>query len=294
MPYGAVRHALDRRARSSGRLPLVGGTQRPQRRRARRSLGGAAHGDVGGDPQRPPGRRRPPARRSRPGGRGSASARSVSGSGSSSPRSVMTAVTPPPRHAEPLARAWAVAEADRGAEVEPLDERARRLLQDHERLLARRRDLGRAAGARQPHLRVVVGADHGAVEVARSGRSGRRRGSRRRSGRPAASRRRSPARRPRRRPSRPARRRRSRAAGCAASRRSCRSRRSARTRARACARARFAALLGRPMPTKQTAPSRSRRAAATAIISSRVWSLTPRRLQHVLAHPRGEGRRGRG
>ena len=84
--------------------------------------------------------------------------------------------------------------------------------------------------------------------------------------------------RPRRRRSRPARRRRSRAAGCAAWRRSSRSRRSARSRARGSRRARFAAAAGRPMPTKQTAPSRSRRAAATAIISSACsWRSSPRR-----------------
>src|SRR5919197_5504844 len=41
------------------------------------------------------------------------------------------------------------------------------------------------------------------------------------------------------------------------------------------ARARFAARLGRPMPTKQTAPSRRRRAAATAIISSAVYVMAP-------------------
>ena len=53
-------------------------------------------------------------------------------------------------------------------------------------------------------------------------------------------------------------------------RRSCRSRRSARSSGACVARARLAARLGRPMPTKQTVPSRRRRAAATAIISSAV------------------------
>ena len=48
---------------------------------------------------------------------------------------------------EPLAEAGAVPVTDRGTEVEPVDERARRLAQHHERLLAGRRDLGRAARA---------------------------------------------------------------------------------------------------------------------------------------------------
>ena len=67
---------------------------------------------------------------------------------------------------ELLARARAVALPDGRAEVELGHERARRLAQHHDRLTAGGGDLGRAAGARQAHLRVVVGADHGAVEVA--------------------------------------------------------------------------------------------------------------------------------
>ena len=52
------------------------------------------------------------------------------------------------------------------AEVELLHERPRRLAQHHEHLPRGGRDLGRAAGAGQPHLRAVVVADHGAVEIA--------------------------------------------------------------------------------------------------------------------------------
>src|SRR5690349_2606049 len=55
-------------------------------------------------------------------------------------------------------------------------------------------------------------------------------------------------------------------------------------------RARLAAVLGRPMPTKQTAPSRSARAAATVIISSAVQPLSSGiSPHHVLRHPPDEG-----
>src|SRR6187397_2360711 len=48
-----------------------------------------------------------------------------------------------------------------------------------------------------------------------------------------------------------------------------------RTRLGACVRrARLQAALGSPMPTKHTCPSRSNRAAATVIISSREYSVT--------------------
>jgi hypothetical protein len=68
--------------------------------------------------------------------------------------------------AEPLALARPAAVADRGDEVHGVDERARRLAHDHDHLAAARGDLGRAAGARQPHLRVVVVvADDGRVDV---------------------------------------------------------------------------------------------------------------------------------
>ena len=63
----------------------------------------------------------------------------------------------------PLARPGAV--ADRRGEVELLDERPLRLAQQDDHLARGRRDLGRPAGARQPHLRVLVGADDGRVDV---------------------------------------------------------------------------------------------------------------------------------
>ena len=159
------RDALDRRAAH----PPAPARRRCAARaapRARARLGGALDLEVGGAPAaaiRSP--------RRLVGGHPGMDARSsvsshVSGSGSSSPRSVMTAVTPPPVQAERSREPGPSPKPDRRAEVELLDERARRLLEDHERLLARRRDLGRAAAARQPHLRVVVVADHGAVEIA--------------------------------------------------------------------------------------------------------------------------------
>ena len=64
-----------------------------------------------------------------------------------------------------LPRSRPVSEADRGAKGELVDERARRVLDDHQRLLAGRGDLGRAAAAGKPHLGIIVGADHGAVEI---------------------------------------------------------------------------------------------------------------------------------
>src|SRR5581483_12066217 len=51
-------------------------------------------------------------------------------------------------------------------EVEPLDERARRLAQHDEHVTYRRGDLRRAAAARQANLWCCVVTDHGAVEIA--------------------------------------------------------------------------------------------------------------------------------
>jgi hypothetical protein len=56
--------------------------------------------------------------------------------------------------------------AGRGAEVDPVDERAGRLAHDHEDLAGVDRDLAGAARARQPGLRSRVVADHGRVDVA--------------------------------------------------------------------------------------------------------------------------------
>ena len=67
--------------------------------------------------------------------------------------------------AEPRAVIAALAVAERGDEVELLDEAARRLAHDDEDLAAGGGDLRRAAAAGQPHLRLVVGADHRGVEV---------------------------------------------------------------------------------------------------------------------------------
>ena len=68
--------------------------------------------------------------------------------------------------AELLAVARAGPVADRGDEVDLLDERAGALAHDHDHLPAGRGDLRRPAGAGQAHLRVVVvAADHGRVDV---------------------------------------------------------------------------------------------------------------------------------
>src|SRR5512134_3987360 len=62
-------------------------------------------------------------------------------------------------------RERAAAAAERGDEVEALDEGARRVPKHDDDLLDSRGDLRRAPGARQPHLRMVVGPDHGRVDV---------------------------------------------------------------------------------------------------------------------------------
>ncbi len=67
---------------------------------------------------------------------------------------------------EPLAVALAVAEADRGAEVAALDERAGPLPHDDDDLARRCRDLGRTPCAGQAGRRVVVVADDRRVDVA--------------------------------------------------------------------------------------------------------------------------------
>ena len=68
-------------------------------------------------------------------------------------------------HAEPRAMVAALAVAERGDEIELVDEAALALRHDDENLAAGSGDLRRAAAARQPHLRLVVGADHRRVEI---------------------------------------------------------------------------------------------------------------------------------
>ena len=82
-----------------------------------------------------------------------------------SQRSVTSLVGPLVLIAEPGAVVAALAVAERGDEVELVDEAARRLPHDDEDLAAGDRDLRRAAAAGQPHLRLVVGADHRGVEI---------------------------------------------------------------------------------------------------------------------------------
>src|SRR6185503_3481344 len=66
-------------------------------------------------------------------------------------------------HPGPVIAAFAVAE--RGHEVELLDEAARRMAHDDENLAAGAGDLGCAAAAGKPCLRLLVGTDHGGVEI---------------------------------------------------------------------------------------------------------------------------------
>ncbi|MNR13761.1 hypothetical protein D3C85_1301870 [compost metagenome] len=60
----------------------------------------------------------------------------------------------------------ALAEADRGDEVELVDEAAMTLLEDDQHFLGAAGDFRGAAGAGQAHLRREVVADHGGVDVA--------------------------------------------------------------------------------------------------------------------------------
>ena len=69
------------------------------------------------------------------------------------------------REAQPGAVIAAFAVAERGDEVELLDEAARRLAHDDENLAAGAGDFRRAAAAGKPRLRLVVGTDHGGVEI---------------------------------------------------------------------------------------------------------------------------------
>src|SRR5918912_18278 len=64
-----------------------------------------------------------------------------------------------------LATGAVAAMSHRGDEIEPFDEGAARLPDDHDDLLGRGRDLGCAACAGQPDLRVRVTADHRGVDV---------------------------------------------------------------------------------------------------------------------------------
>src|SRR5215467_1581657 len=67
--------------------------------------------------------------------------------------------------AEARAVIAALAVTERGEEVDLLDEAAFEVVHDDEDLAARGRDLGRAAAARQPCLRLVIVAHHRSVEV---------------------------------------------------------------------------------------------------------------------------------
>ena len=67
--------------------------------------------------------------------------------------------------AEPRPMLAALAMPQRGDEVEPLDEVSFRLAHDDENLAAAGADLGRPAAARQPGARLVIGADHGGVDI---------------------------------------------------------------------------------------------------------------------------------
>ena len=66
---------------------------------------------------------------------------------------------------QPLSSAWPVAEAERGHEIDALDERPRGLAQQHEHLTTRRGDLRGAAGAGEANFRARVVADDGGVDV---------------------------------------------------------------------------------------------------------------------------------
>ena len=229
---------------------------------------------------------------------------SVSGCGARMPKSVITARGPPPRRrCAPLA--VAAAETCARAEIQSFDEAARRRLQHRRRSARVRGNLGRAARARQARGRRAVIADDGAVEVAETvdlrgaekadidapalqvvaehfghGTTQARRLAS--SPSPIDS------------------------GSTSGSCRSCRTRRSARCPGACVRRARLQAALGKPMPTKQTHRSRSMRAAAMVIISSRctqvlmppsargcarnsAWSC----FEHVPLHPREETSRGR-
>ena len=70
-----------------------------------------------------------------------------------------------PAQAGALARVAAVEKAGRGDEIQPLHERPRVVAQDDQHLACEIRDLGRAAGAGQPHLGPAIGSDHRGVEV---------------------------------------------------------------------------------------------------------------------------------
>src|SRR5665647_2799647 len=71
----------------------------------------------------------------------------------------------PSAESELLAVPGVVPESDGGDEADAVDEYPPGLAHDDDHLTARGRDLWRAAGAGQPHLRVVVGADHSRVDV---------------------------------------------------------------------------------------------------------------------------------
>ena len=98
--------------------------------------------------------------------RGQVAVRRCRGCGVSMPKSVITARGPPPRAPLRARAPWPSRKPALVRKSSAVDEAARRRLQHHEGLPRVRGDLRRAAGAGQARVRRVVGADHGAVEVA--------------------------------------------------------------------------------------------------------------------------------
>src|SRR6185295_3968803 len=70
------------------------------------------------------------------------------------------------RQTETLARITALAMADGRNEIEFVDKRTRRLLEDDQHTLGGTSNFRRATGTRQTHFRCVVIADYGGVDVA--------------------------------------------------------------------------------------------------------------------------------
>ena len=212
--------------------------------------------------------------------------RAVSGCGARTPKSVITARGPPP--APQRARSPCRRGSRRRAEIEFRRSCACDCLQHHEGLLCVRGDLRRAAGAGQARGRRVVGADHGAVEVAEA--IDLRRAEEADVDAPGLQvvARTLPATAPRTPRSPPVRRRRSTAAARPGACRWCRTRRSARCPARASgARGCRPRSAGRCRRSTRSDP-RNMRAAATVIHSSRVAAPLP----GMLMPPSARGWRG--
>ena len=137
-------------------------------RRSSASVGAGVVARVDGDLRLPAGRRLARRRADAPGWSESRRISPVS-SKCQIPRSVTTTDGPAPEPAllapDPLRIRRAAEVPGRGPEVDPLDERARRLAHDHEHLAGVDRDLARAAAARQARRRRGVVADDGRVDV---------------------------------------------------------------------------------------------------------------------------------